>query len=241
MHAGRVRRQNRVRGRRGQRHRHISDEIRATIVDHVVNHGLTMAEAGRRVQPNIERSTVPCIFFHTGLQDYLTGVAEDPFSHPNKRRKQRTEQRYQRIMDLESIEPPYNFIYVDEAGFNLSKSRRRGRNVIGHRATVDLPGQRGGNITMCAAMMLMQFLPPYSPFLNPIEEHGGGRSMIASHILYSDDPAGCHGCSMSGHHSGSLQRLDKTFQKIFHAVLQGIISVVMWMKICGRTDWDVRG
>ena len=33
-------RQNR--GRRG--YRRISDDIRATIVDHVVNHGLTMAE-----------------------------------------------------------------------------------------------------------------------------------------------------------------------------------------------------
>ncbi len=32
-----------------------------TIVDHVVNHGLTMAEVGRRVQPNIGRSTVSSI------------------------------------------------------------------------------------------------------------------------------------------------------------------------------------
>lgn len=144
-------------------------------------------------------------------------------------------------MELEASEPPHNFIYLDEAGFNLAKGRRRGRNVIGHRATVDVPGQRGGNITMCAAIsehgvltripiigpyntqhlltfldtlyrdlipdderglirddlpkyvvvwdnvsfhrsntirqwfaphyrMLMEFLPPYSPFLNPIEE-----------------------------------------------------------------------
>ncbi len=40
MHGGRVQRQNRGRGRRGQGQRHISDEIRATIVEHVVNHGL---------------------------------------------------------------------------------------------------------------------------------------------------------------------------------------------------------
>ncbi len=130
---------------------------------------------------------------------------------------------------------------MDEAGFNLTKCRRRGRNIIGHRATVDVPGQRGGNITMGAAIsengvlkhipiigpyntehlvtflytlyrdlipeqergqigddlpkyvivwdnvsfhrsniirqwfaahnrMLMEFLSPYSPFLNPIEE-----------------------------------------------------------------------
>ena len=55
-------------------------------------------------------------------------------------------------MELESSEPSHNFVYVDEAGFNLTKCRRRGRNIIGHRASVDLPGQRGGNITMCAAI-----------------------------------------------------------------------------------------
>jgi len=52
--------QNRGRGRRGQAQR-IPDEIRATIVDHVVNHSLTMAEAGRRVQPNVGRTTVNSI------------------------------------------------------------------------------------------------------------------------------------------------------------------------------------
>ncbi len=44
IHGGRVQRQNRGRNRRGQEQRCISDEIRATIVDRVVNHGLTMAE-----------------------------------------------------------------------------------------------------------------------------------------------------------------------------------------------------
>ncbi len=43
MHGGRVQRQNRGRGRRGQGQRRIPDEIRATILDHVVNH-LTMTE-----------------------------------------------------------------------------------------------------------------------------------------------------------------------------------------------------
>ncbi|XP_028654701.1 uncharacterized protein LOC114649369 [Erpetoichthys calabaricus] len=148
-------------------------------------------------------------------------------------------QYVQRIMDLESSEPPHIFVYMDEAGFNLAKGRRRGRNLIGQRATVDVLGKRGGNITMCAAIsdngvhthiplvgpyntqhlltflntlyrdlipeeeigqenvpqyviicdnvsfhhsnlirqwfanhrrMLMEFLPPYSQFLNPIEE-----------------------------------------------------------------------
>ena len=39
----------------------LSDEIRATLVDHVVNHGLTLREAGLRVQPNISRFTVASV------------------------------------------------------------------------------------------------------------------------------------------------------------------------------------
>lgn len=50
------------------------------------------------------------------------------------------------------MERPHEYIYMDEAGFNLTKRRRRGRNVIGHRAIVGVPGQRGGNVTLCAAI-----------------------------------------------------------------------------------------
>ncbi len=39
----------------------ISDEIRATVIDHVLVHGLTMREAGLRVQPNLSRFSVPTI------------------------------------------------------------------------------------------------------------------------------------------------------------------------------------
>jgi hypothetical protein len=51
-------------------------------------------------------------------------------------------------MEIEARQTPHIFIFVDEAGFKLAKTRRRGRNVIGKRATVDVPGQRGANITM---------------------------------------------------------------------------------------------
>lgn len=40
-------------GRRGRQRVEISDEIRATVIDHVLVHGLTMREAGLRVQPNL--------------------------------------------------------------------------------------------------------------------------------------------------------------------------------------------
>ena len=46
---------------RGRSRAVVSDEIRATVIDHVVNHGLPMREAGQRVQPNLQRSTVASI------------------------------------------------------------------------------------------------------------------------------------------------------------------------------------
>ncbi len=39
----------------------VTDEIRATIIDHVINHGLSYREAGERVQPNLSRDTVASI------------------------------------------------------------------------------------------------------------------------------------------------------------------------------------
>ncbi len=55
-------------------------------------------------------------------------------------------------MELEGHETTHMFVFVDKAGFDLSKGRRRVRDLIGHRATADTPGQRGANITMCAAV-----------------------------------------------------------------------------------------
>ncbi len=55
-------------------------------------------------------------------------------------------------MELDADDDHHKFIYLDEAGFNLAKTRRRGRNFIGQWATIQVPGQRGANITMCAAI-----------------------------------------------------------------------------------------
>lgn len=46
----------------------------------------------------------------------------------------------------------HEIIFVDEAGFNLTKRKRRGSNIFGHRAMVYVPGQLGGNVTMCATI-----------------------------------------------------------------------------------------
>ncbi len=45
---------------RQQQHR-VSNEIRAIVVDHVINHGMTMTEAATMIQPNLRRSTVASI------------------------------------------------------------------------------------------------------------------------------------------------------------------------------------
>ncbi len=58
----------------------------------------------------------------------------------------------QGVLRMDGEEIQHEFIYIDEAGFNLTRTRRRGRNIIGHRAIVNVPGQRGGNITLCAAI-----------------------------------------------------------------------------------------
>lgn len=89
-------------------------------------------------------------------------------------------------MALEGKESPHILVFVDEAGFNLAKGRGRGRNIIGHRATVDVPGH-GGNITIRAAISeygvaaLTPSLGPYNTEVShssliPENERGrGGR------------------------------------------------------------------
>ncbi|KAI7809003.1 hypothetical protein IRJ41_024945 [Triplophysa rosa] len=136
-----------------------------------------------------------------------------PFERNSDRVKNLRHDFVERVLEMDAHVIRHEFIYVDEVGFNLTKTRRRGRNVIGQRAITNVPGQRGGNITMCAAItqngvlhhnatlgpyntghmltfldaiytMLVPdpdqepdlwlhgtiFVPPYSPFLNPIEE-----------------------------------------------------------------------
>ena len=53
----------------------VSDEICATIIDYVINHSLSLREAGERVQPNLRQSTVACMKFKLELwktKRYLT-------------------------------------------------------------------------------------------------------------------------------------------------------------------------
>ncbi|XP_044215530.1 uncharacterized protein LOC122987616 [Thunnus albacares] len=107
-----------------------------------------------------------------------------------------------RIMELEAEGAHHIFIYVDEAGFNLSKVRRLRRNIIGQRATVTVPGQRGANITMCAAISndgVLYHIPitgPYNTELDALnerlvlpEERGLLRPGMTLYVIIWDNDA----------------------------------------------------
>ncbi|XP_039676872.1 uncharacterized protein LOC120571846 [Perca fluviatilis] len=243
---------------RGQNRAQVSNEIRATIIDHVINHGLSFREAGQRVQPILTRSTVASIVRlfrnenrihtlpHTGGRGKIFSIEQEsaivdmvvannsirlceiqaaviadqgafrninsvslatidrvlkrhhvrmkqlyqvPFQRNSDIVKEARFQYVQRIMELEAEGTHHKFIFVDEAGFNLCKVRRRGRNIIGQRATDTVPAQ---------PRIMMQFLPAYSPFLNPIEEFfSAWRWKVYDHRPYEQMPlleemnAGC--------------------------------------------------
>ncbi|KAF0033546.1 hypothetical protein F2P81_013612 [Scophthalmus maximus] len=65
-----------------------------------------------------------------------------PFERNSVRVKDLRHDYVQRVLDFDTAELPHELIYLDEAGFNLAKTRRRGRNVVGQRAVVNVPGQR---------------------------------------------------------------------------------------------------
>ncbi len=113
-------------------------------------------------------------------------------------------------MEFEAEGAHHKFIFVDEAGFNLCKVRRRGRNIIGQRATVTVPGQRGANITMCAAISndgvlchiptigpynterLITFLDALKEILIPPEERGLLRPGMSLYVIIWDNVAFHH-------------------------------------------------
>ncbi|KAL3980230.1 hypothetical protein ACER0C_016303 [Sarotherodon galilaeus] len=57
-------------------------------------------------------------------------------------RRQKTRMK-QRILQLDAMARSHEYLFLDEAGFNLQKRRQRGRNIIGQRAITEVPGQRG--------------------------------------------------------------------------------------------------
>ncbi|KAK3544667.1 hypothetical protein QTP86_026087 [Hemibagrus guttatus] len=75
-----------------------------------------------------------------------------PFERNSERVKDLRHEYLESVLLINGDPISHEFIFINEAGFNLTKVRRRGRNIIGHRAILNVPGQRGGNNTMCAAI-----------------------------------------------------------------------------------------
>ncbi len=46
----------------------------------------------------------------------------------------------QTVLDFDAGELPHEFISMNETGFNLANTRRRGHNVVGQTAVVNVPG-----------------------------------------------------------------------------------------------------
>ncbi|XP_026100199.1 uncharacterized protein LOC113071049 [Carassius auratus] len=222
------------RGRVRRVRNRITDDIRATIVDDVINHGMTLREAGQRVQPNLSRYTVASIIrtfrnenriarrpdvggrgrmFTPEQETHIVNmvisnnairlreiqqriidndtifqnihsVSISALSLQSSFREKHKTCKATRVMELEADAMGHELLFVDDAGFNLSKTRRHGRNITGHR-TINVPGQRGG---------------PYN----------------TAHIIAFLDPL----------HDMLTGALD---WRIPHA---------MWMKFCGRTRKD---
>ncbi|XP_067107091.1 uncharacterized protein [Osmerus mordax] len=179
--------------------------MRATVIDHVIVHGMTMAEAGLRVRPNLSRFTVATIIRafrqhnrvermpHSGGRVAIFTAAQETLIvdmvHENnlirlreirdkviadnvnfesiddvslattdrvlRRQKMRMKQVYrvpfernsarhkdlryeyvQRILQLDAMARPHEYLFLDEAGFNLQKRRQRGCNIIGQEPSL---------------------------------------------------------------------------------------------------------
>ncbi|XP_049908273.1 uncharacterized protein LOC126395121 [Epinephelus moara] len=99
---------------------------------------------------NVSLSTLDRVLKRNSLA--MKQVYRVPFERNTDHVKELRRDFVLRIQELDTANELYEYIFIDEAGFNLAKRRRRGRNIIGQRAIVGVPGQRGGNITMCAAI-----------------------------------------------------------------------------------------
>ncbi|XP_063078682.1 uncharacterized protein LOC134468737 [Engraulis encrasicolus] len=144
----------------GGRERLLSPEQETEIVNMVLqNNAITLRQLRRNIiennyvfqnVPSVSISTVDRVLRKHQLR--MKQIYRVPFSRNSDRVKELRHNYVQRILDMEVAAQEHKLIFIDEAGLNLAKHRRRGRNYIGQRAIIEEPGQRGGNITMCAAI-----------------------------------------------------------------------------------------
>ncbi|RXN12035.1 insertion element IS630 putative 39 kDa -like protein [Labeo rohita] len=111
----------------------------------------------------------------------------EPFERNSVRVKDLCHDYVQTVLDFDATELPHEFIYVDEAGFNLAKTKRQARNVVGQWAVVNVPGQRSGNITLCAAISVQGDLHHHAT-LGPYNTGQIIAFLDALHAVVQDRP-----------------------------------------------------
>ncbi|KAI2644652.1 Insertion element IS630 uncharacterized 39 kDa protein [Labeo rohita] len=160
------------RGRRGHARTIISDDIRAALVDHVINHGLTMREAGQRVHPNLSRFTVSSIIRTFRLEN--RAIVHVPGQHGGNITLCAAIS-LRGLLHHHSKLGPYNvqhiITFLDALHDAVVQDRPEQPrfvvvwdNVSFHRAAIVR------NWFTNHDQFEVVYLPPYSPFLNPIEE-----------------------------------------------------------------------
>ncbi|XP_078017775.1 uncharacterized protein LOC144458674 [Epinephelus lanceolatus] len=192
-------------GERGRGHGHrprqqqqrVSNEIRAIVVAHVVNHGMTMTEAARMIQPNLRRSTVASIIrtFRTGKIEtrpnsggrgkILTDEQERAVVNLVRARNDiRLSDIRQHILDnddifnnVEAISLPTIARVLKRHQVSLKQLYRvpfeRNAERVKQLRTEYVqvpPCSRGASMVSGPSTIHHPVLTPYSSFLNPIEE-----------------------------------------------------------------------
>lgn len=146
----------------------MSPEQETEIINMVLeNNAITLQQIQRKIIENndmfqnidrVSLSTLGHVLRRNHLR--MKQVYRVPFERNSERKN--CDNYVQRVLELEVAAVEHQFIFIDEVGFNLTKRQKRGRNVISQRAIVEVPGQRGGNITMCAAITHHATLGPYN-------------------------------------------------------------------------------
>eukprot|EP00063_Salmo_salar_P033425 XP_014008260.1 PREDICTED: uncharacterized protein LOC106575994 isoform X1 [Salmo salar] len=108
------------------------------------------------------------------LQRNRKQVYRVPFERNSESVKEQLYEYVQRVLELDAAAIQHVYIYIDEAGFSLAKRRGQGRNIIGHGAIVNVPGQPLAHKAFSITM------PTLVPTTLPFSSHSWTHYMASS-------------------------------------------------------------
>ncbi|XP_053365802.1 uncharacterized protein LOC128535778 [Clarias gariepinus] len=133
--------------------------------------------ADRQVFNNINHVSITTIRRILGKHSItMKQLYRVPFERNSDRVKGLRAEYVRRILAMDGAAQPHGFIFIDEAGFNLCKTRRRG--LVQNRPDQPRFVVIWDNVSFQRAALVQAwfsnhnqfevvYLPPYSPFLNP--------------------------------------------------------------------------